>query len=56
MNTINKILILEDEKLNSERIKRLILKIRPDVEIVGVLARDIDVVHVEADGCVHGRE
>lgn len=38
MNTINKILILEDEKLNSERIKRLILKIRPDVEIVGVLA------------------
>lgn len=38
MNTIKKILILEDEKLNSERIKRLILKIRPDAEIVGVLA------------------
>ncbi|MCC9064717.1 LytR/AlgR family response regulator transcription factor [Flavobacterium piscisymbiosum] len=38
MNTIKKILILEDEKLNSERIKRLILKIRPHVEIVDVLA------------------
>lgn len=38
MNTIKKIVILEDEKLNSERIKRLILKIRPDAEIVGVLA------------------
>lgn len=38
MNTIKKILILEDEKLNSERIKRLILKIRPNAEIVGVLA------------------
>ena len=38
MNTIKKILILEDEKLNSERIKRLIVKIRPDAEIVGVLS------------------
>lgn len=38
MNTLKRILILEDEKLNSERIKRLILKIRPDVEIAGVLA------------------
>lgn len=38
MNIIKKILILEDEKLNSERIKRLILKIRPNAEIVGVLA------------------
>jgi len=37
MNTIKKILILEDEKLNSERIKRLILKIRPDAEIIDVL-------------------
>lgn len=37
MNTIRKILILEDEKLNSERIKRLMYKIRPHIEIVGVL-------------------
>ncbi|MDA6070319.1 LytTR family DNA-binding domain-containing protein [Flavobacterium sp. AC] len=37
MNTIKKILILEDEKLNSERIKRLILKIRPETEILDVL-------------------
>lgn len=37
MNTIKKILILEDEKLNSERIKRLILKIRPETEILEVL-------------------
>jgi len=37
MNVIRKILILEDEKLNSERIQRLMLKIRPHMEIVGVL-------------------
>lgn len=37
MNTIKKILILEDEKLNAERIKRLILNIRPDAEILDVL-------------------
>lgn len=37
MHTIKKILILEDEKLNSERIKRLILKIRPEVEILGIM-------------------
>ncbi|MFC6101366.1 LytR/AlgR family response regulator transcription factor [Olivibacter domesticus] len=38
MNVIRKILILEDEKLNSERIQRLMLKIRPNLEIVGILA------------------
>lgn len=37
MNTIKKILILEDEKLNAERITRLILKIRPDTEILDIL-------------------
>ncbi|MBE9602336.1 LytTR family DNA-binding domain-containing protein [Pedobacter sp. MC2016-24] len=34
---LRKILILEDEKLNSDRIKRLILQIRPHMEIAGVL-------------------
>lgn len=38
MNVIKKILILEDEKLSAERIQRLILEIRPDMEIVGVLS------------------
>lgn len=37
MNIIKKILILEDEKPNSDRIQRLMLKIRPDIEILGVL-------------------
>lgn len=37
MNTIRKILILEDEKLNSERIQRLMFKIRPHMKIIGVL-------------------
>lgn len=37
MNKIKKILILEDEQLNSDRIERLMLKIRPDIEIAGVL-------------------
>lgn len=37
MSLINKILILEDEQLNSDRIQRLMLKIRPNVEILGVL-------------------
>lgn len=37
MKLVQKILILEDEKLNAERIKRLLLEIRPDVEIVGIL-------------------
>lgn len=34
---MKKILILEDEKPNSDRIQRLMLKIRPNIEIVGVL-------------------
>lgn len=38
MNIIGKILILEDEKLNAERIQRLMGRIRPNMEIVGVLA------------------
>jgi two-component system response regulator LytT len=38
MNAIKKILILEDEKLSAERIQRLILEIRPNTEIVGMLA------------------
>ena len=37
MNVIKNILILEDEKPNSDRIQRLMLKIRPDIEILGVL-------------------
>lgn len=37
MSIKKKILILEDEKLNSDRIQRLMLEIRPDNEIVGVL-------------------
>lgn len=37
MHAIKKILILEDEKLNAERIQRLMLQIRPHIEIVGVL-------------------
>ncbi|WPU91749.1 LytTR family DNA-binding domain-containing protein [Mucilaginibacter sabulilitoris] len=37
MNVIKKILIIEDEKLSAERIKRLILEIRPNTEIVGML-------------------
>lgn len=34
---IKKILILEDEPLNSDRIQRLMLKIRPNIEIAAVL-------------------
>lgn len=34
---MKKILILEDEKPNSDRIQRLMLKIRPNIQIVGVL-------------------
>jgi two-component system response regulator LytT len=37
MNSIKKILILEDEQPNSDRIQRLMLSIRPDIEITGVL-------------------
>jgi len=37
MNSIKKILILEDEMPNSDRIQRLMLSIRPDIEIAGVL-------------------
>lgn len=37
MNVIKKILILEDEKPNADRIRRIMLKIRPDVEIQAVL-------------------
>lgn len=45
MNAIKKILILEDEKLNAERIQRLMLKIRPGTEIVGVLPSVKKTVH-----------
>lgn len=34
---INKILIIEDEKLNADRLKRLIAAIRPKIQILGVL-------------------
>ncbi|ETZ20473.1 hypothetical protein N824_05690 [Pedobacter sp. V48] len=37
MDMIKKILILEDEKLNSDRVQRLLLKIRPEFEILGIL-------------------
>ncbi len=37
MNAGMKILILEDEKLNAERIERLLFDIRTDIEIVGVV-------------------
>lgn len=33
---LNKILIIEDEKPNSDRLKRLLLKLRPSVEILSV--------------------
>jgi len=38
MNTLNRILILENEKLNADRLQRLILKVRPQTEILGVLS------------------
>lgn len=38
MNLIKKILILEDEKPNADRIQRLLLEIRPAVQISGVLS------------------
>lgn len=38
MYTIKKILILEDEKPNADRIKRLMLEIRPDIVIADVLS------------------
>lgn len=37
MNGLKKILILEDEQLNADRIQRLMRNIRPDMEILGVL-------------------
>ncbi len=33
---INKILIVEDEKPNADRLKRLLLKLRPHLEILSV--------------------
>lgn len=38
MNIIKKMLILEDEKLNADRIQRLMVEIRPRIEVLGVLA------------------
>lgn len=37
MNALRNILILEDEKLNSERLQRLLSQIRPDAKVVGIL-------------------
>lgn len=37
MNRIAKILILEDEPLNADRLQRLLLEIRPEVQIAGIL-------------------
>lgn len=37
MNKIKQLLILEDEKPNADRIKRLISELRPEITIVGVL-------------------
>lgn len=37
MNGVKKILILEDEQLNADRIQRLMLSIRPNTEILAVL-------------------
>ncbi|RBQ06666.1 LytR/AlgR family response regulator transcription factor [Pedobacter miscanthi] len=37
MNVIKKILILEDEKPNAERIQRLVLEVRPNAQIVGII-------------------
>ncbi|MEO3404005.1 LytTR family DNA-binding domain-containing protein [Mucilaginibacter sp. CAU 1740] len=37
MNGINKILILEDEQLNAEKLQRLMLEIRPTIKILDVL-------------------
>ncbi|MFT3920477.1 LytR/AlgR family response regulator transcription factor [Cloacibacterium sp.] len=33
---LNKILIIEDEKLNADRLKRLLLKLRPHIEILSI--------------------
>lgn len=33
---VNKILIVEDEKLSADRLKRLLLKLRPHLEILSV--------------------
>ncbi|RAJ08863.1 LytTR family two component transcriptional regulator [Chitinophaga skermanii] len=41
---INKVLILEDEKPNADRLQRLIKVIKPQVEIVGVLESIADCV------------
>ncbi|OJX52464.1 MAG: DNA-binding response regulator [Flavobacterium sp. 38-13] len=38
MNTLRNILILEDEKLNSERLLRLLSRIRPDIKIAGIMS------------------
>jgi len=38
MSALRNILILEDEKLNSERLLRLLSQIRPDVKIVGIMS------------------
>ncbi|PSK90392.1 LytR/AlgR family response regulator transcription factor [Taibaiella chishuiensis] len=37
MSAIKKILILEDEQLNAERLQRLLLKIRPGIMVLAVL-------------------
>ncbi len=34
---INRVLIIEDEKLNADRIKRLLLELRPELTILGLL-------------------
>lgn len=42
---LNKILIIEDEKPNADRLKRLLLKLRPHIEILSVEDSIISAVH-----------
>ncbi|SIS93346.1 two component transcriptional regulator, LytTR family [Chryseobacterium ureilyticum] len=42
---LNKILIIEDEKPNADRLKRLLLKLRPHVEILSVEDSIVSAVH-----------
>lgn len=37
MNTITKVVIIEDEEANSDRLQRMILNLRPTYQVVGIL-------------------
>ena len=42
---INKVLIVEDERPNADRLKRLLLKLRPHIEILSVEDSITSTVH-----------